>query len=121
MTCSNTNGTSSPAKQVITELGAFAPPLVEGFQSATFVPAGWTANNINNDALYWTRANVGAASTNSALFDNYNLDVAGARDEMWAPRMNCSAFSTLTMTFDVAYARYDATYSDSLEVLVSTN
>src|SRR6185369_6663871 len=57
----------------------------------------------------------------SALFDNYNLDVAGARDEMWAPRLNCSAFSTLTMTFDVAYARYDATYSDTLEVLYSTN
>jgi PKD repeat protein len=121
LTCSNANGTSSPATQVITVLGSVAPPLVEGFQATQFVPAGWTANNINNDAIYWTRANVGAASTNSAMFDNYNLDVAGARDEMWAPRLNCSAFSTLTMTFDVAYARYDATYSDSLQVVVSTD
>ncbi|MEO5644701.1 MAG: PKD domain-containing protein [Bacteroidia bacterium] len=121
MVCSNTNGTSAPASQVIKVLGSQAPPLVEGFQTVTFLPANWTANDVNNDGTFWTRANTGAASTNSATFDNYNLDVAGAIDEMWAPRLNCSSFSTLTMTFDVAYARYDATYSDSLEVRVSTN
>ncbi len=121
LTCSNANGTSAPATRVITVLGSQAPPLTEGFQTVTFLPTGWTANNINNDGIFWTRANVGAASTNSALFDNYNLDVAGAIDEMWAPRLNASSFSTLSMTFDVAYARYDATYSDSLEVRVSTN
>ncbi len=122
LTCSNTNGTSAPATQVITVLGSQSPPLVEGFEAVQFLPTNWTANNINNDGMFWNQGTVGAtASTRSARFDNYNLDVAGARDEMWAPRLNCSSYSTLSMTFDVAYARYDATYSDSLEVLVSTN
>lgn len=119
---SNANGTSSPATQVITVLPSQAPPLVEGFQTATFVPTGWTANNINNDGVFWNLSTtVGSASTQSARFDNYTLDVAGAKDEMWAPRLNCTGFTTLQMTFDVAYARYDATYSDSLQVLVSTD
>ena len=122
LTVSNANGTSSPATAVVTVLGAVSPPLVEGFQTATFVPTGWTANNINNDAIYWTLATTGSASTQSAEFDNYNNDAAGAHDEMWAPRMNCSAYSTLTMTFDVAYAPYDlVTYCDTLQALVSTD
>ncbi len=120
LTASNANG-SSTTTQVITVLGSQLPPLVEGFEAAQFLPVGWTANNINNDAIFWTQATTGSASAKSAMFDNYNNDVAGARDEMWAPRLNCAAYSTLQMTFDVAYARYDATYSDSLEVLYSTN
>ena len=120
LSTSNANGTSSTT-QVITVLGSQTPPIVEGFQSATFVPVGWTANNINNDGVFWNLATVGSGSSQSARFDNYNMDVSGAKDEIWAPRLNCSSLITMQLTFDVAYARYDAVYSDSLQVLVSTN
>jgi PKD repeat protein len=122
LTATNGNGSDVETKLTyITVLGSQAPPLVEGFEAVTFLPTGWTPNNVNNDALFWTRATTGFSSTASAMFDNYNLDVAGARDEMWAPRLNTTGFTTLSLAFDVAYARYDATYSDTLEVLVSTD
>ncbi|HEU4718708.1 MAG TPA: PKD domain-containing protein, partial [Bacteroidia bacterium] len=123
LTATNANG-SNTNNQVsyITVLGSQSPPLVEGFEAATFLPTGWTAKNINNDGIFWAQASVGYNSTKSAMFDNYNNDVAGAQDEMWAPRLDCSSYSTLSLTFDVAYAPYDlVTYCDSLEVLVSTD
>jgi PKD repeat protein len=120
LTATNANGSSS-ATQVVTVLGSQVPPLVEGFESVTFIPAGWTANNANNDGVFWERATAGYNSTASARFDNYNNDVSGLQDEMWAPRLNLSAASTCTMTFDVSYARYSAVYSDTLQILVSTD
>jgi PKD repeat protein len=116
----NTNG-SSTYTQTITVLGSQNPPLAEGFEGATFLPANWIANNINNDGVFWERYNAGANSSWSARFDNYNVDVAGARDEMWLPKMSFASMQNITLTFDVSHARYSASYIDSLEVLVSTN
>ncbi len=123
LTATNINGSDAEVKTAyITVLSnAVTLPLVEGFQ-ATFLPPNWTAKNINNDGLFWTQATTGAASTQSAMFDNYNYDVGGAQDEMWAPRLNLSSYATVSMTFDVAYARYSAPpYSDTLEIVASSD
>lgn len=126
LTATNANGSDSETKtSYITVMApAVAPPLVEGFVGAGFLPANWTANNANNDGIFWDRsATVGLAPTagNSARFDNYNMDAAGARDEMWCPAQNFASLTNCTLTFDVSYARYSAAYSDTLEVMVSTN
>jgi PKD repeat protein len=123
LTATNGNGSDTETKtSYITILGnAVAPPLVEGFENATFVPANWTAMNANNDGIFWDRNNVGAASSWSARFDNYNMNAGGARDEMWAPRQTFASLSACTLTFDVAYARYSATYSDTMSVWISTD
>ncbi len=123
LTSTNVNGSDAETKLAyITVMSNPAvTPLVEGFQS-TFLPLNWTAKNINNDGVFWIQATTGFSSTQSAMFDNYNIDVGGAQDEMWAPRLNLSSAATATMTFDVAYARYSAPpYSDTLEIVVSTN
>jgi PKD repeat protein len=120
LTAGNAFGTATYT-QTITVSSSQVPPLTEGFESTTFLPTGWTPNDINNDGIFWSQATVGRNSSKSARFDNFNNDAAGARDEMWAPRMNLASMSAATLTFDVSYARYNATYSDSLEVLVSTN
>ena len=57
----------------------------------------------------------------SIYFDNYNSDTRGKADEIRTPKYNFSTLSTAQLTFDVAYSRYDAQYSDSLKVLVSTD
>jgi PKD repeat protein len=125
LVATNTNGNDTETKTAyITVLNnATAPPLAEGFESTTFVPAGWTAVNINNDGIYFDRFAAGVAPTpgNSARFDNYNNDAAGARDEMWCPRQTFASMTACQLSFDVAYARYDATYTDTLQVMVSTN
>jgi PKD repeat protein len=106
----------------ITVNSAQLPPYVEGFASTTFLPVGWTAVNVQNQAHYWQRsATVGHNSSESAFFNNYNNNVAGYRDEMRSTGLNFSGYTSLSLTFDVAYARYNSTRSDTLEVLVSAD
>ena len=123
LTATNANGNDSETKlaYITVMANAASTPLVEGFEGATFLPVNWTPVNINNDGIYFDRFNAGYNSSWSSRFDNYNLDAAGARDEMWCPRLTFAALSTCTLTFDVSYARYDATYTDTLQAMISTD
>ncbi|MGZ4034437.1 MAG: PKD domain-containing protein, partial [Bacteroidia bacterium] len=126
MTATNVNGSNTMTKTTyITVSAPIALPLVEGFQGATFVPAGWYLNNPDADMTWAQITTVGgfSTSTSSALMDNYSptTSIAGTIDEMYTPKYSFTGVSTATMTFDVAYARYNNTYFDSLNVYVSTN
>lgn len=115
------SGTTTRTSYIIVN-GAQQPPYVEGFVSATFLPAGWSAVNPGNQTYFWKRsATVGHNSTQSAYFDNFNYTVNSDQDEMRTMAIDFSGYTSLTMTFDVAYARYNTSRSDTLEVLVSTN
>jgi PKD repeat protein len=126
LVATNINGSNTMTKTAyITVTGTTALPLVEGFQG-TYVPAGWYLNNPDADAYTWVQSSAAggfATSTMSAAIDNYSpaTTTGGNIDELNTPKYNFSAIATATMTFDVAYARYNATYQDSLRVLVSTN
>lgn len=126
LTATNANGSDGETKVAyITVSSPIALPLVEGFQTATFVPTGWYLNNPDLD-MTWalsTAAGGFATSTQSAVMDNLTpaTSIAGTIDEMHTPKYNFTGVSSATMTFDVAYCRYDATYFDSLIVFVSTN
>ncbi len=125
LTVSNTNGTNTATKiSYVTVAGPIALPFSEGFENPVFLPAGWSPNNIYSDNAFWARTTATGAygtSTACALFDNYNFDATGGRDEMRSPKYDFSNVATAQLNFDVAYARYNASYSDSLEVKVSTN
>ena len=100
-----------------------ALPISEGFTAATFPPANWSLNNINNSPTTWARsATVGNAPTagNSMFFNNFNYNDSDD-DQMKMPGANLIGFSTAQLQFDVAYAPYNANNFDGLEVLVSTN
>ena len=96
-------------------------PITEGFVSTTFPPTGWTI--VNDGATgTWTRSStVGRTPTagNSLMFDNYTIE--SGTDEMRLPKADIAAYSSATLTFDVAYAPYSAVYYDGLQVLVSTD
>ncbi len=122
----NANGSNTMTKTLyITVSAPIALPLVEGFQGATFVPTGWFLNNPDSDMTWAQSTTVGgfSTSTNSAVMDNLTpaTSIAGTIDELHTPKYNFTGVSTATMTFDVAYCRYNATYFDSLIVFVSTN
>jgi PKD repeat protein len=123
LVATNANGTDAETKTTyITVTGINNLPLQEGFVATTFPPTNWTTVDGNGDALFWKRsATVGFNSTNSMFFDNYNDNSSGARDEMQTPKYDFTGFSSASLTFDVAYGVYDATYSDTLAVLVSTD
>ncbi len=126
LTATNANGSSSSTTTVIVSNTGQALPFAEGFQNTTFLPTGWTPLDIGNNGIFWARTTTaGQASTASALFDNYNLDALGQRDEMRTPKLNLTTMSACTLTFWVAYARFglyqSVMYSDSLAVMISTN
>ena len=126
LVATNANGSDTETKTAyITVSSPIALPLVEGFQGATFVPSGWYLSNPDADMTWAQSTTVGgyATSTNSAVMDNLTpaTTIAGTVDELWTPKYNFTGVSSATMTFDVAYCRYDATFFDSLIVYVSTN
>jgi PKD repeat protein len=115
------NGTTTRTSY-ITVNGAQQPPYIEGFVSTTFLPTGWSSLNAGNPSYFWKRsATAGHNSTESAYFDNFNYSVNGDQDEMRSMAIDFSGYTSLSMTFDVAYARYNSTRSDTLEVLASTD
>ncbi|MEW6773507.1 MAG: S8 family serine peptidase [Bacteroidota bacterium] len=125
LTATNANGSSVMTKTAyVTVSGVTALPLTEGFQGSTFPPSGWVNDDKFQDGIAWTKnTSVGGFGTSnaSAYFDNYTGNARGVKDGLWTAKYDFSAVTSATIQFDVAYARYDATYSDTLEVLVSTN
>ncbi len=97
-------------------------PFVEGFIPSTFVPTGWSVVNVGNQNALWKRsATTGHNSTQSAYFDNFNYNIPTERDEMRTMGFNFTGYTSLTMSFDVAYAKYSSSRSDTLEILASTD
>ncbi len=97
-------------------------PISEGFVSTTFPPAGWTIDNTNSSTTWarTTAAGLAPTATSSVRFANYTINDA-TDDELRLPKADIAAYSSAQLTFDVAYAPYDATNFDGLEVLVSTD
>jgi PKD repeat protein len=121
LTASNGNGSDVEVKTTyITVSPVSFLPLAEGFQSAAFPPANWQNYDGGADNIIWERnTSVGKASTASMYLDNYTLNSSGARDEMRTPKYDLTAYTSVKLYFDVAYAQYDATYSDTLGIFVS--
>ena len=125
LTVSNANGSHTKTKlNYITIAGPQSLPFTEGFQTLPFLPNNWTAKNLNYDNVYWERhSGTGGFGTSNfcAKFDNYNLVSFGDRDEMQSPKFNFSNVAVARLRYDVAYARFNATNSDTLEVKLSVN
>lgn len=108
-------------------------PLKEDFQS-TFPPAGWYLNNPNNYSYQW-QVNVGVggygASSQSMEFNNCQgyqwwappgkagIDIIGQRQQIYTNEYDFTSVPSPKMYFDVAYAPYNATYSDTLVIYYS--
>ncbi len=105
----------------ITIKGLFAvgAPLPVGntFQSAAFPPAGWDLTNVGANG--WKLAtNAGSGSTRSAKNNFFDYDAANTL--LMTPKIDLSTMSGNTvLTFDHAYAFYNAGYQDSMRVEVT--
>jgi len=105
----------------VTVLAPQAFPVVEGFQQPAFPPANWIRNNPDGDVTWVRTTATGSGSSASTRMDNFNNDNTGTRDELVTPLTDLTGVTSLNLTFDVAYARYDSQYSDTLAVHVSTD
>lgn len=100
-------------------------PATETFTAAVFPPAGWNYIRFNpNNKM--TRVTTGGFGINTGglKMDNYSgqMNITGQKDYLISPAFDfTSAGANTWLKFDVAYARYDATSNDALQVQVSSD
>lgn len=101
----------------------FALPVSQGFVSTTFPPTNWSLSNGGNSVTWIRTGASGTAPTagNCARIDNFNTNTTGDIDDINVVPVDLTGYSSATLTFDVAYARYNNTYFDRLDVLVSND
>ncbi len=106
-----------------TILSPSAGPVTEGFESATFPPAGWSVQNPNAGSITWERTTAaqksGAASARIRFFDYSGSTLH--QDFLLSPVLNVTGADSVILSFERAYKLYGtpATYADSLAIVVS--
>ena len=97
--------------------GGIPLPFQEGFEGTTFPGTGWTAINPDGD-ITWARTTIASKTGSASMFmDNWDYPVNGEPDYIILPSIDMSGSSSVTMTFELAYALYSATgYSDTLRI-----
>lgn len=122
LTITDSNGVSSVDSIQVEVINFVAPSTVsEGFQTS-FPPNGWLFYNEDGNGQWTLQTNVGAygLSSSSIIFNNYDIDSQGSVDDFRFLISNTGTFSGY-LTFDVAYAPWGGSYSDTLEVLISND
>ena len=97
-------------------------PISEGFEGGV-APTNWIIVNGGQGAT-WEQNTPGTAptSTNSVSIDNFNApNPSGDVDDLIVEKFDLTGYVSSLLTFDVAYARYNGTFFDQLDVLVSTD
>lgn len=86
------------------------------------LPPGTFDLNTNADALFWQQNMIVGGygnSVGSMVIDNFNNDGRGTNDYLYISPVDLSGNADYYLKFDVAYARYDNTFYDGLNVFVS--
>ncbi len=105
-------------------------PLSENFEEDMFNPtaSGMIVNDLTGDGFMWERSTEVSAYGNGnacAVYDNFagspGNNPGGTLDVLYSAIYDFSGVADATLTFDVAYARYDNLHSDSLFVMISTD
>jgi hypothetical protein len=78
--------------------------------------ANWINENLNNGTVAWTTQST-TCHANAAMIDNRTTNNTGQIDRL-RRIIDMTNMDVATLTFDVAYARYDATKFDRLRVWV---
>jgi hypothetical protein len=98
--------------------------FAEGFEGS-FPATNWTVSNPNLDYTWEKNTFFGAygQSAGSIVIDNYSYtsNPNKRRDALTTDVYNFTNINNPLLTFDVAYARYDANRSDSLNIYYSLN
>ena len=99
-----------------------ALPLVEGFESATFPPAGWIRNNPDGN-ITWQRTTTGVAhgGTGKAYVDHFNYSIGPDNDDLRTPPYVIGTADSLWVSFWAAYRGFPGFLFDQFQVMVSSD
>ncbi len=111
------NNASSTSVSFVDNASAAALPYANDITTANFPYANWQLSNPDN-ATTWEQVSIGG---NGMLkYDCFNYNAEGEVDEFVMPVFSIPT-NAASLKFQVANRQYDATYSDSLVVLISTD
>ncbi len=111
------NNVASASVTFVDNASAAALPYSNDLALAAFPYANWQLSNPDN-ATTWERVSIGG---NGMLkYDCFNYDAEGQVDEFIMPAFSVPT-NAASLKFQVANRQYNATYSDSLVVLISTD
>lgn len=99
-------------------------PYTQNF--GTGIPAEIQIVDGGNDGFKWVHNSIvngfGAANNvGSMLFDNYTNDTRGTIDLAYLPALNLSGSQNSKLQFDVAYAKFNNEFNDTLIILASND
>lgn len=123
---SDLDNTNDTATAVFTVVNSGLPlPYSEGFESGV-PPTGGSINNADG-SLTWEQTNAANHSGSfSAYINNFDYNAHGLIDEIVLPGVDLTGQANPQLTFWLAYRLFTSTtanpnYSDTLEVLISTD
>ena len=98
-------------------------PYTENFQSGVFPPVNAYLTNPDADKTWATKSCTGKSGTaTTAMFiDNFAYSATGEVDIFGLASMDLNNVFAAQLNFDLSYAQYSATYTDTLKVQVSTD
>lgn len=109
------------SSSIVIYSSSVAPQITENFVSLSFPPSTFGVENVGGDSYAWLRSSAGFSGAGSAKINFYSA-ASGTIDNLYVPKFDFSnAITGAKLTFDLAHARYSATYIDRLKVNVSTN
>jgi hypothetical protein len=103
-----------------------SPPISEGFESGSSLPADWSIINNDNDKTWEVTSLAGYNSSSSIYVNNEDYPANGEIDDLVLSTLDLSSFSSLQLSFDYAYTLWtdpnsNPNYSDTLQVLISSD
>lgn len=118
------NDSSTNTFSIISASPVVTLPQTENFEGV-FPSTNWTIGNPDAN-ITWAKVTAAGGFGNSAssakMNNNPSSDISGESDFIYSPYLDLTSVVTpVTLTFDVAYARYSSTYKDSLIVLVTSD
>jgi photosystem II stability/assembly factor-like uncharacterized protein len=117
-----TGQTDTDSLYVTLSMFNFQQAIQEDFQQE-FLPQGWSVVDHNGSGTWGLSTSAGGFgnSSQATFFNNYDIDSQGSYDDLIMPIETGYLLQQPYLYFDVAYARWGSGYSDSLQVVVSSD
>lgn len=100
-------------------LSTINTPVTQNFTSTTFPPADWALSEVTPNGTNWARSAQGCFAAGSAYINWYSI--SSGIDDLMSYKMDFTSLTDATLSFNYAYRQYNSSYSDKLQVDVSTN
>jgi len=119
LTATNSTGSNSVTKLDYIAYGGYILPFTEGFENG-FDNQHWTIQNSDNNKTWDTITVAGTTPGHLVAWMNLYDYTISSRDQLVSPPLNFSSYTSLTLSFQHAYAQH-ATIKDSLIVKISSD